>query len=156
MNELALHDSMLSVYSSLMAKKNPRFAGAVALYEKQGLSIGDLALMYGNTRQSMHDVLKRRGCRFRPHLRFGTDNHFWRGSSDDDWSQRVIEKAIKGGRLVPAVCCEECGASYRFKDGRRAIQAHHGDYNKPLDVTWLCQKCHHEWHKNNRAIPREL
>ena len=51
--------------------------------------------------------------------------------------------------------CEHCEASYRFKGGRRAIQAHHPDYNKPLDVVWLCQKCHHEWHKDNRAIQWE-
>jgi ribosomal protein L37AE/L43A len=22
-------------------------------------------------------------------------------------------------------------------------------------VIWLCQKCHHEWHKNNKAIERK-
>ena len=35
---------------------------------------------------------------------------------------------------------------------KNRIQAHHCDYNKPLEVMWLCQKCHHEWHKNNKAV----
>lgn len=48
--------------------------------------------------------------------------------------------------------CEKCGANVVFADGRTGIQAHHCDYNKPLEVMWLCQKCHHEWHKNNKAV----
>ena len=30
----------------------------------------------------------------------------------------------------------------------------HDDYNNPLDVRWLCQKCHHSWHQTNRAAVR--
>lgn len=40
--------------------------------------------------------------------------------------------------------CEVCGDKNGF--------AHHDDYTKPLEVRFLCQKCHTEWHKNNTPI----
>lgn len=35
--------------------------------------------------------------------------------------------------------CERCGR-------RRRVQAHHDDYDKPLEVRWLCPPHHREWH----------
>lgn len=127
---------------------------AVRLYS-EGKSIAAVASLYGITRQAMHLILKRRGATMRSNLRFGSDNHFHRGGSrEDDRAQGRVEKAILRGRLVRPETCEKCGKSPRFRDGRSGIQAHHADYNKPLDVMWLCQPCHHEWHRTNVAVPR--
>lgn len=49
--------------------------------------------------------------------------------------------AINRGDLIrqPCIVC-----------GNNRSQAHHEDYNKPLDVIWYCAKHHAEYHKNKR------
>lgn len=37
--------------------------------------------------------------------------------------------------------CEMCGCTN--------VHGHHDDYDKPLDVRWLCPTHHKEWHRNN-------
>jgi len=44
----------------------------------------------------------------------------------------------RSGRLKPEPC-SRCGAE--------KAQAHHEDYNHPLDMVWLCQRCHAREHK---------
>ena len=66
-------------------------------------------------------------------------NKIWR--REDPRRQRghnAVTRAIKKGLLVRAPCCR-CGAE-------RSL-AHHEDYDKPLDVIWLCQPCHSQRHK---------
>jgi len=103
----------------------------------------------------MWDLMKRRTT-LRPQKRKSKDNHFYRGGSRaDDAAQNLVETAISQGLLKRKARCEECGDTGTFKDGRTKIQAHHDDYNKPLDVRWMCQKCHHKWHKHNEAKRKE-
>lgn len=49
-----------------------------------------------------------------------------------------VSYAIKKGVLVRCPCCR-CGSEKSV--------AHHEDYDKPLDVMWLCQPCHKQRHK---------
>jgi len=53
-------------------------------------------------------------------------------------AQNQAKYAIRKGVLVRGPC--EVGI-----DCRGAIQAHHDDYSKPLDVRWLCRR-HHAMH----------
>lgn len=52
----------------------------------------------------------------------------------------AVNNAIRDGSLIRQHC-EVCGDAN--------AQAHHDDYSKPLEVRWLCQKHHAEWHKHN-------
>lgn len=131
-----------------MGIEHRNYDQAVSLYES-GLSIGSIAEYYGITRQAMWMILKRRGCHFRSNLKYGSENHFYRGGSKaPDRIHNLTELAIEKGILVRPGSCEKCGKS------NDTICSHHDDYNKPLEVTWLCIPCHFEWHRNNK--PKEL
>jgi hypothetical protein len=57
----------------------------------------------------------------------------------------IVRGAMKRGDLVKPHAYESCGST-------GALEAHHDDYTKPLDVRWLCDLCHKEWHRNNEPI----
>ena len=127
---------------------------SVKMYNS-GLSLQEIAGCYNVSRQAMWDLLRRR-TKLRSNKRYGKENTFYRGGSiASDKAQNLLEKAVGKGIVERKYVCEKCGDNKRFKDGRTSIQAHHRDYNKPLVVDWLCQKCHHEWHKNNKSIARK-
>ena len=130
------------------------YGEAVKMYE-QGLSVGQVAAFYSIRRQAMYMILKRRGVQFRPQHKFGEENHFHRGGlTVKARANDILEHAIEKGLVVRRVHCETCGSAGKpYKDGRSSIQAHHDDYNKPLAVRWLCQPCHHEWHKHHKPVP---
>lgn len=126
---------------------------AVARYVA-GDSLAKLALAYGVSRQGMWDLLRRRTV-MRSKLRRGAGNHFHRGGvRADQRAQGTVEKVIASGLLVRSEACSVCSASGTMADGRPIVQAHHDDYNYPLRIRWLCQRCHHEWHRTHRAVAR--
>jgi len=74
--------------------------------------------------------------------------HRYAGKYKDAFTEANPEKraahvaagnAIRSGRLK-ALPCERCGYAV-------GVQAHHEDYSKPLDVIWLCTRCHGERHR---------
>lgn len=58
-------------------------------------------------------------------------------------ARNLVDRAIRRGQLIRNPC-EVCG--------NPKAQAHHDDYNKPLDVRWLCTTHHAQWHKENKPI----
>lgn len=63
----------------------------------------------------------------------------------------IVNRAVRGGELVPPKSCEGCGdAARQDRRGGRWLHAHHDDYTKPLEVRWLCPPCHKAVHKQLR------
>jgi hypothetical protein len=54
---------------------------------------------------------------------------------------KTVRIALACGEISRSDICEICGARTLF------IDAHHHDYTKPLDVSWMCRKCHKMTHK---------
>lgn len=51
---------------------------------------------------------------------------------------------VKKGVIVRHPCIV-CGS-------KRLVEGHHEDYNKPLDVIWLCQSHHRDIHEQKKAV----
>lgn len=55
-----------------------------------------------------------------------------------------VKYAIKVGRLKKSHC-KYCGET-------KNVIGHHSNYNKPLDIEWMCKFHHKSWHKIFLAI----
>lgn len=90
----------------------------------------------------------------------GKDNPNWRGGVSGSayrYKQRMMERhpdKVAARKMVYEAIrqedlerkpCEECGSTEN-------VQAHHEDYDRPLDVTWLCFDCHQELHKSRGEV----
>lgn len=86
------------------------------------------------------------------HYQWAKNNRNRLNQYQKDWYQKnkekrkahvVLFRAIKKGKIMRPEACIECKKICK-PDG------HHEDYNKPLDVVWICRACH------SRKSPRTV
>ena len=59
-------------------------------------------------------------------------------------AEDMVHRAIRSGKLIRQPC-EVCGST-------DDVEAHHDDYNKPLDVHWLCTEHHGHTRRRSRGV----
>ena len=66
-------------------------------------------------------------------------------------AKQLVKEAVKYGRLKKPSSCEQCMAKpIPGIDGRSRLHAHHHrGYNCPLEVQWLCARCHKDIHRKH-------
>lgn len=85
----------------------------------------------------------RRSARKRVVGRWGSENPVKKKAT------YAVNNAVRDGR-IEKLPCHFCGAD-------ESLEAHHHDYARPLDVVWLCVKCHRRYHAlHNLAMKAEI
>lgn len=57
-------------------------------------------------------------------------------------AKNLVNNSLRDGKISKAKRCDSCNFELR-------LCAHHDDYARPLDIRWLCQSCHKQWHSIN-------
>ncbi len=55
-------------------------------------------------------------------------------------AHQLLTYAVRVRKIIPAEYCSHCGI-------KSQLEGHHPDYSKPLEVIWLCRKCHRKEHR---------
>jgi hypothetical protein len=145
--EYAMHAAHADFHAALLALKrliDIRQEQCSDFYQEEMDEITDLAGLLRRTFERMHR----------------TENHhqhLWSEQHDAaeadakaaDFRKRqqaahsAVAAAVASGALIRPLKCERCPVE------AANLVAHHYDYDKQLDVEWLCRKCHGKHHAEN-------
>jgi hypothetical protein len=136
-----MNESMLSHPTMTMKRKRCGkcrvLKGTGMFYKHRDMKGGLQSVCKGctvvNSREWRVNNKSKRNCYFAKDRKLNPEKHT---------ARQKATRAIRKGTLVRCPC-EVCGSS--------AVEAHHCDYLKPLDVMWLCRKHHALWHQHLTA-----
>jgi len=91
--------------------------------------------------QNKERIAKRtKAYRSRPEVKAANTARHRKYREKNAWkhlARTTLGYALRSGKITKQPCAR-CGAI--------EVQAHHTDYTKPLEVTWLCRLCHWKEH----------
>ena len=105
-----------------------------------------------HTKKSAYEKRKRHFCSRQCYSRYRAEilpkeeqPSYGKGNSFDERKKRKKAREIFNhyvrDKHIKKQPCEVCG--------NLKAEAHHDDYDKPLEVRWLCFNCHRAWHKKH-------
>ncbi|OTZ47830.1 hypothetical protein [Bacillus thuringiensis] len=59
-------------------------------------------------------------------------------------ARAAVNHAVRDGKLIKPDCCDLCKTE-------GPVEGHHEDYEKPLEVIWVCKQCHEDIHHLNEG-----
>ena len=88
----------------------------------------------------------RQACRdsYRKNLAYYTVRNAENAKTFEQKARKKLEYAVRRGRIKRPDACDSCGIVGKIQGH------HHKGYKNPLDVIWLCPKCHSLVHHNLR------
>ena len=61
-------------------------------------------------------------------------------------ARKAVELALRYGKITRPDQCPLCLEN-------KKTEAHHHNYSKPLEIEWICRKCHLAIHKKHKIVP---
>lgn len=72
----------------------------------------------------------------------------WKSSNPEKRAAHVLlGNAVRDGKVIKPQDCQSCNQPTTS----HKLHAHHDDYTKPLNVTWLCAQCHYDLHHRSET-----
>jgi methylphosphotriester-DNA--protein-cysteine methyltransferase len=113
------HKAEIKAYMKKYRQK-PEFKQYMRNYKRGNQSVIDISIAWNKAnRETMRELSRQ----------WALENR------DKRTAHNTLYKAVKKGEVYKPSSCSACN-----KKG--IIHGHHEDYNKPLDVVWLCPLCH--------------